>query len=287
MIKNCLSYRYILIGFLLEFLIVPVRAWGGGWGNAGILVFVLYIITFIILNKNGANKQRSYKMVVSFLIPLFILNIIPRMVNWEGTISSLPEVSGHVFGILAGYLFSISNTRAYYKFGLILTLFIATILICTKGLDFWLHKQNYGTFTGKVSPYKAENFSATFENGDIRQFFPFYKQKTILLDFWYTGCGICFRKFPELQKIYNKYKEDSNVVIFAANQYVKRDSINQCFNMIRNRGYSFPVLMIKDSMVLRKYKIESFPTTIIINPKGEIVFRGDILQAAQVLSSVN
>jgi len=35
------------------------------------------------------------------------------------------------------------------------------------------------------------------------------KNKLIVLDFWTTTCGVCFKSFPDYEKIYLKYKDNS------------------------------------------------------------------------------
>ena len=40
-----------------------------------------------------------------------------------------------------------------------------------------------------------------------------------MLDFWATWCGPCKASFPSLQKIYSKYKDNSDVVILALNTW--------------------------------------------------------------------
>ena len=44
-----------------------------------------------------------------------------------------------------------------------------------------------------------------------------WKGKVVFLDFWATWCGPCIRSFPGVQKLYDKYKDNPNVVFAIVN----------------------------------------------------------------------
>jgi len=112
-----------------------------------------------------------------------------------------------------------------------------------------------------------------------------YKDKIVVLDFWHSACGICFEKFPEVEKLYNKYKNNPNVQIYAVNWFLKDyDKDGDAFNIIKKNNYSFPVLICKDKPVLETLKITGFPTVVIFDMQGQLVFRGDIESADKIIS---
>ena len=41
--------------------------------------------------------------------------------------------------------------------------------------------------------------------------------KVVVLDMWATWCGWCFEGFPNLQKVYDQFKDNDKVVILAVN----------------------------------------------------------------------
>ena len=100
------------------------------------------------------------------------------------------------------------------------------------------------------------------------------KGKVVVLDFWATWCGPCLSSFPSLQKVYDKYKENPNVVILALNTWerVKPEEREQHVkDFIAKNKYTFPVLF--DTDVVSQYGVEGIPTKFIIGKNGNIRFK--------------
>lgn len=98
--------------------------------------------------------------------------------------------------------------------------------------------------------------------------------KVVVLDFWATWCGPCVASFPALQKIYDKYKDNPNVMILAVNTWEnvkgsEREDLVKKF--IEKNKYTFPVLF--DENFVEKYGVEGIPTKFIIDQKGRIQFK--------------
>jgi thiol-disulfide isomerase/thioredoxin len=154
-----------------------------------------------------------------------------------------------------------------------------------QGWDYWLHYQNFDTFTGKVSyplPTKFEAFDES-KNLITEQNF---NGKIVLLDFWHSRCGICFTKFPQVEQMYQNYKNDPSVMILAVNKLIKEDKPNRIFEMIREKEYSFPVVVTKDEDLAEKFGVKGYPTTFVINPNGQIIFKGDIEGAVKLVDEL-
>jgi thiol-disulfide isomerase/thioredoxin len=100
------------------------------------------------------------------------------------------------------------------------------------------------------------------------------KGKVVVVDFWATWCGPCKASFPYLQKVYEKYKANPNVVILAVNTWEnvsgkEREDLVKKF-MAENK-YTFPV--IYDQGFVEKYEVEGIPTKFVIDKKGMIQFK--------------
>ena len=100
------------------------------------------------------------------------------------------------------------------------------------------------------------------------------KGKVVVVDFWATWCGPCKASFPYLQKVYEKYKANPNVVILAVNTWEnvsgkEREDLVKKF-MAENK-YTFPVLY--DQGFVEKYEVEGIPTKFVIDKKGMIQFK--------------
>jgi len=154
-----------------------------------------------------------------------------------------------------------------------------------QGWHYWIHKSQYGTFTGEVSyslPAKFEAFDEKKNLIDENDF----NDKVILLDFWTTNCGICFKKFPQVQAVYEKYKNDSSVMILAVNAPLEEDKPNQAFDDTQKRGHTFSVVITKDEDLAEKFGVKGYPTTFVINPNGQVIFKGDIEGAVKMVDKL-
>lgn len=91
------------------------------------------------------------------------------------------------------------------------------------------------------------------------------RDKNVLLNFWYTGCGFCVTEMPDLQKLQDTYPDD--LLLLAINVGENKDEIE---SFMDENKLSFTVLLDEDMLVAYDYGIRSFPTTIAVNKKGEV-----------------
>lgn len=100
------------------------------------------------------------------------------------------------------------------------------------------------------------------------------KGKVVVVDFWATWCGPCLASFPYLQKVYEKYKSNPNVVILALNTWERvtgKEREDQVKKFMADNKYTFPVLY--DEGFVEKYGVEGIPTKFVIDKKGMIQFK--------------
>jgi len=120
----------------------------------------------------------------------------------------------------------------------------------------------------------AVDFSAKNLAGETVQLASL-KGKVVVLDFWATWCGPCKAAFPFVQKVYEKYKTNPDVVILAVNTWenekgAEREKLVKKF--LEDNKYTFPVVY-DETQVVEKYKVEGIPTQFFIDRKGVIQFK--------------
>ena len=226
-------------------------------------------ITWFFLKKFHSNVP-DWSILLVILLGLSVLQIPIRILDWDANLVSLPDFLIHNIAILISFLFyksgriGIPVSIAYLAF---------LIFIYFNGYSLYLHYLNFGTLSGKVSetcpPFELFREDSTKFTND------YFNDKILVLDFWNTGCGVCFRKFPELEKKFVKYRSEE-IEIYSVNVQLTRDTTGQALKMLADRHYTFPVLFIHDPDILKKFKILGFPTTLVITNGKRIIFRGDI-----------
>lgn len=95
------------------------------------------------------------------------------------------------------------------------------------------------------------------------------KGKLTVLNFWFIGCVPCMEEMPHLNKIAEKYKNKSDLTFLA----VSIDSTERLKEFLTKNRFDFQIVNDKHDMT-RKFQanINGFPTTVIIDGEGKIVF---------------
>ena len=93
--------------------------------------------------------------------------------------------------------------------------------------------------------------------------------KYVVLDFWGSWCGWCIKGFPEMKKMYEKYKGKLEIVGIDC-----KDTEAKWKAAVAK--HELPWMNVingsdKENDMTTVYNIGGFPTKIIISPEGEIV----------------
>lgn len=101
-----------------------------------------------------------------------------------------------------------------------------------------------------------------------------YKGKTVFLNFWATWCPPCRREMPDIQKLYDEYREadDDSVVILgvAAPDFGQEQSEDGIKQFLEDNGYTYPVVMDTSGDIFMSYGVFSYPTTFMIDKNGDV-----------------
>lgn len=92
--------------------------------------------------------------------------------------------------------------------------------------------------------------------------------KVVVLNFWATWCGPCLTEMPMFEKTIARFKEDKDVVFLAITTDEDRDLVAP---FLKQHKFNLPVAYA--DYLNDFFAVNSIPTTIILDRKGEVAFR--------------
>lgn len=113
---------------------------------------------------------------------------------------------------------------------------------------------------------KAPDFNLKDQYGVVHSL-ENYKGKVIFLNFWATWCPPCKKEMPDIENIYKEYGENKKDVVILG---VNSEKENEVKKFLKDKGYTFPTLIDENSEVMRKYFIQAFPTSFVIDKEGNV-----------------
>jgi peroxiredoxin len=97
-----------------------------------------------------------------------------------------------------------------------------------------------------------------------------YRGKVVFLNFWATWCEPCKKEFPEMEKVYEEYK-DKGLTILAVSIDVGGDKEVKAF--AEKMGATFPILLSTQGTITDAYWTWGTPTSYLIDRDGHILGR--------------
>ncbi|MDP2415409.1 TlpA disulfide reductase family protein [Daejeonella sp.] len=95
------------------------------------------------------------------------------------------------------------------------------------------------------------------------------KGKVVFINFWATWCPPCVAEMPSVNSLFNKMKNNDNVVFIMVDVENKLKS-SEAF--MKKNKYDLPVYA-PAAYLPEELFTGSLPTTVIINKNGEIIFK--------------
>ena len=119
----------------------------------------------------------------------------------------------------------------------------------------------------------APDFTLTDQYGNTHTLSD-YKGSVVFINFWATWCPPCRAEMPDIQKLYEEYKEagDDSVVILgvAAPGLRSEKDRDGIVSFLNENGYTYPVLMDETGEQFLNYYVFSYPTTFMIDRDGNV-----------------
>nr|WP_321230882.1 TlpA disulfide reductase family protein [uncultured Psychroserpens sp.] len=90
--------------------------------------------------------------------------------------------------------------------------------------------------------------------------------KVIVINFWATWCPPCIAEMPSLEKLYQNYESNDDVIFL----FVSNEETTIINNFIKKKGYTFNAFQPLTNYP-QEFNVSSIPRTFIISKKGDIV----------------
>lgn len=137
----------------------------------------------------------------------------------------------------------------------------------------WVMRQmiSTGLFNSKIEEKTEEsslippNFSVRTEDGKIIDTSQL-KGKVVFINFWASWCPPCRAEFPSVQKLYDRYRSNENMVFLTVNL---DDEMILGKKYLQKEKFSIPFLVPSSSIPKELYS-GSIPTTIVLDKTGKI-----------------
>jgi hypothetical protein len=275
----------VSVFLIISFLMAPLRAGYiqiglvSGFKLSSIVGFVLiYILTLWFLKKDSRILKKT-TILTAIILGTSILNLPIRIINFDDSLVSLLEYLIHLSAIAIAYI-SLNSGKSG---GIIVTIIgsIICIWLSIWGYDLWVNKINFDSFNGRLEGNTNSAMSFQSANGDTISIEKF-KGKIVIVDCWITHCGICFKSFPSVQKEYERYMTDTTVLLIGLHCRDENDNADSELpstgeQILEKEGYTFPCYSISvDEEILKDLGVNSYPTVLIFNKDGKLIFRGNI-----------
>jgi thiol-disulfide isomerase/thioredoxin len=122
-------------------------------------------------------------------------------------------------------------------------------------------------FTWRVN-FPAPEFSAMRLNGrsvESRQL----KGRVAVLYFWATWCPICWQEFPKLEKLYQRYESNSEVVFLAIDADGNGEGPEVASAFIRQGAYRIPAAF-DDRRATARFRLGMYPTLMLLDKSWHV-----------------
>lgn len=89
--------------------------------------------------------------------------------------------------------------------------------------------------------------------------------KVVLVNFWATWCPPCRKEMPDIETLYNRFKDQGLVVLAISDETPEK--VNP---FIAQHGFTFPVLLDPGRKVNTMFNIQGIPNSFIYDRQGHL-----------------
>ena len=258
------------------------------WPMQFVVTGSLYALAGYILTVSDGQTDLRVRNAFILCTPYLLVYGVGAV--WIGNPITYPiwliAIFNTIIGILIGYRWHRT------KSGIAALVFV--LLVTATG---YVGMKNWISFVRNPSPHVSEippEVIFSDEQGkplalkDLRG-------KTIVLDFWSTTCAPCVRKFPELEAISKKFRQDTNIVVASVYLPTPGDTPEKIKNFGSIQHYSFTRLYSRENRTWQQFNVPFLPYLVVIDKEHRIRYRGSfhtewnyfIINANRVIDRIN
>lgn len=231
-------------------------------GNHKWMIFLtlssIFVLSFLVFYKTKTKEH--LKLGLTIVIPIILLFLIASfLADFSRSLMYLIFIPISVY---LGWLFSNRKSLLIPIFSFILFIMVGLILLP----NVFVLQNNIGANMNK------EFYGLSLVNKN-QESIELDKSKIIVLDFWTTSCGICFKKFPDFEKYYLEFKDNPNVEFYSINAPLKRDEFSKVVKLVDDLNYEFPTLYATSIKDVENLEIYSYPHLLILK-NGKLRYDG-------------
>lgn len=218
-----------------------------------------FFISYILLKRTHRGSNYLSQFLVLVLPIVLIFTVLSFVIGFTRPIFYIFFIPLSAF---LGYLYVRSKKIVIPVLSVVLFSSISFIFFP----NFIVYMDNKGARINK--PFK----SLTLLNKN-RDTVRLNYSNVIALDFWTTSCGVCFEKFPDLERHYINFRNNQNVEVYSINVPLRGDEFDKTVRMVDGFGYEFPTLYAASPEEIENLGIHSYPHLLILK-NGRIRYDG-------------
>lgn len=93
------------------------------------------------------------------------------------------------------------------------------------------------------------------------------KGKVLVINFWFINCPPCKMEIPELNELVENYKDNKDVVFIA----IGLDEKYEIKDFLKRLPFNYNIID-RGTTLAESYKINAFPTHVVVDKEGKIKF---------------
>ena len=114
---------------------------------------------------------------------------------------------------------------------------------------------------------KMDNFSCETNKGETFELYSRNNNKPVFINFWATWCGPCVGEMPDLQDVYDEYKDKVDFIFINCGD--SKEIISSFLNDMEGK-YTFPIGYDESDELALKFNVTGIPTTYVLNSDNTI-----------------